>query len=51
MPATDVTLDGVRSLFETNVFSVMMMCKEFVPLLIAAQGKIINIGSVAAIVA
>jgi len=51
VPATDVTLDGVRSLFETNVFSVMMMCKEFVPLLIAAQGKIINIGSVAAIVA
>jgi len=49
VPATDVTLDGIRSLFETNVFSVMVMCKEFAPLLISAQGKIINIGSVAAI--
>jgi len=49
-PATDVTLEGIRSLFETNIFSVMMMCKEFASLLIAAQGKIINIGSVAGIV-
>jgi len=34
----------------TNLFSVMLMCKEFAPLLIAAQGKIVNIGSVAAII-
>jgi len=49
IPATDVTQEGIRSLFETNVFSVMLMCQEFVHLLIAARGKILNIGSIAAI--
>ena len=28
----------------------MLLCKEFAPLLIAAQGKIVNIGSIAAMV-
>ena len=34
----------------TNLFSVMLLCKEFSALLIAAQGKIVNIGSIAAMV-
>jgi len=31
----------------TNLFSVMLLCKEFAPLLVAARGKIVNIGSIA----
>jgi len=46
VPSTDITLEGITSLFATNVFSVMLICQEFVPLLIAAKGKIVNIGSV-----
>lgn len=34
----------------TNLFSVMLMCQEFAPLLISAKGKIVNIGSVAALI-
>jgi len=49
MPATDIMPEGLRSLFETNVFGVMFMCQQFAELLIAAQGKIVNIGSVAGI--
>ena len=41
-------MDEVRSLFETNVFAVMQICKEFAPLLIQAKGTIVNIGSIAA---
>lgn len=48
VPALDVDFDEVQSLFETNLFAVMRMCKEFSPLLIQAKGSIINIGSVAA---
>lgn len=48
-PATDLDVDRVRMLFDTNVFGVMSMIQEFVSLLIASQGKIINIGSVAAL--
>jgi len=49
VPSTDITLEGITSLFATNVFSVMLLCQEFVPLLIAAKGKIVNIGSVVGI--
>ena len=48
--ATDITMDHVRQLYETNVFGVMAMVKEFVPLLIASQdGCVVNIGSLSAI--
>jgi 1-acylglycerone phosphate reductase len=36
-----------RDIFEVNIFGVVMMCQEFVRLLIAAEGLIVNIGSVA----
>lgn len=36
-------------MFEINVFGVMRMVQEFVDLLIAAEGTIVNIGSIAAI--
>ncbi|KAI9891051.1 MAG: hypothetical protein M1814_003402 [Vezdaea aestivalis] len=50
MPALDVDLDEARATFETNVFAPMRLTRSLAPLLIAAHGTIINIGSVAAIV-
>ena len=48
VPALDIDFEEVQLTFDTNVFAVMRMCKEFNPLLIKAKGTIINIGSVAA---
>ncbi|KXJ93491.1 hypothetical protein Micbo1qcDRAFT_146453 [Microdochium bolleyi] len=48
-PATDLDLDDVRETFETNVLSIMAMCKAFVDLLIAAKGLIINTSSVSSV--
>jgi 1-acylglycerone phosphate reductase len=45
-----VPLDEARSCFETNFFGIVAIVQAFAPLLISAQGLIINIGSVAAIV-
>lgn len=42
-------MPNVRALFEVDLFSVMAMNSEFIPLLIAAEGRIVNIGSVAGI--
>ena len=39
----------LQELFQANVFSVMQMCKEFTPLLIAAKGTIVQTGSLAGI--
>jgi 1-acylglycerone phosphate reductase len=50
MPATDVDINEARDTFETNFFSIVAITKSFTPLLIAAKGLILNIGSVAAIV-
>ena len=48
--ASDLDMDKARWVFETNLFSVMVMVKEFVSLLIASgDGCIVNIGSVAAV--
>jgi len=49
VPATEVDLSEVRNLFEVNVFAVMAICQAFVPLLIAAKGTIVQIGSLAAL--
>jgi len=50
VPASDLDLDEVKALFDVNLFAVMAMVKEFVPLLIAANGaRVINIGSVAGV--
>ncbi|KAI9802896.1 MAG: hypothetical protein M1825_002127 [Sarcosagium campestre] len=50
MPALDVTFDEVQSTFDTNLFGVMRMCQAFIPLLIASQGTIVQLGSVAGII-
>lgn len=48
MPALDADMDQIRQTFEVNVFAVMHICQEFAPLLIAAKGTIVQIGSLAA---
>ncbi|KAK7570192.1 short chain dehydrogenase/reductase [Phyllosticta citricarpa] len=48
MPALDADMDQIRDTFEVNVFAVMHICQEFAPLLIAAKGTIVQIGSLAA---
>lgn len=48
-PATDIDMDEVRTVFETNVFSVMAMVQAFVPLLIPTRGLIINISSLSSL--
>ncbi|KAL1963279.1 hypothetical protein VTN77DRAFT_8502 [Rasamsonia byssochlamydoides] len=50
VPAMDVNLAEARQTFETNFFAVILMCQTFLPLLIKAQGTIVQIGSVAGII-
>ncbi|KAF2674154.1 NAD(P)-binding protein [Microthyrium microscopicum] len=45
-PAIEVDLDRVKDMFDVNVFAVMEMNKQFIPLLIAAKGTIVNHGSI-----
>ena len=49
VPALEIDFDDVRDVFDTNVIAVMRICKEFTPLLMAAKGTIVQIGSCAAI--
>jgi 1-acylglycerone phosphate reductase len=49
VPALDLDFDEVESVFRTNLFGVMRMCQAFAPLVIAAKGQIVQIGSVAGI--
>ncbi|KAF3087836.1 hypothetical protein TWF569_002847 [Orbilia oligospora] len=49
MPALDLSIHEVRDMFETNVFGVMAVTQSFAPLIINAQGKIVMIGSLAAV--
>ncbi|ODM21648.1 hypothetical protein SI65_02492 [Aspergillus cristatus] len=50
VPAMEADLPEARRTFETNFFSVIHMCKTFLPLLIKAKGTIVQIGSVAGII-
>jgi len=45
----EADLPEARRTFETNFFSVINMCKTFLPLLIKAKGTIVQIGSVAGV--
>lgn len=49
VPALDFDTAELQEVFQANVFSVMQMCKAFTPLLIAAQGTIVQTGSLAGI--
>lgn len=50
MTGTDTDVKEVEKMFAVNVFGPMRMVHIFHPLLIKAQGKIVNIGSVGGIV-
>ena len=44
-PILDVDNDRVRKLFDVNVIAPISVAKAFTPLLIAAKGTIVNVGS------
>ncbi|KKK22386.1 hypothetical protein ARAM_002227 [Aspergillus rambellii] len=46
VPAVEVDLAESRALFEVNFFAVVHMCQTFLPLLMRAQGTIVQIGSI-----
>ncbi|XXH01661.1 hypothetical protein Hte_008021 [Hypoxylon texense] len=50
MTGTDTEVKEVEKMFAINVFGPMRMVHIFHPLLIEAQGKIVNIGSVGGVV-
>lgn len=50
MTAIDTDVEEVQKMFDVNLFGHMRMVREFHPLLIRAQGCIVNIGSVGGIV-
>jgi 1-acylglycerone phosphate reductase len=49
MPATDTEIHEVEKMFRVNVFGPMRMIRYFHRLLVAAQGTVVNIGSIAGI--
>ena len=50
MTAIDTDVQEVQKMFNVNIFGPMRMVRHFHPLLIKAQGTIVNIGSVGGIV-
>lgn len=50
MTAIDTDVKKVQAMFDVNVFGPMRMVHEFHPLLVKAQGTIVNIGSVGGLV-
>lgn len=48
-PLAEADLDAGRRMFEVNFWGVLSMVQAFTPLLIKAQGTIVNIGSVGGI--
>ncbi|KAF2107813.1 NADPH-dependent 1-acyldihydroxyacetone phosphate reductase [Lophiotrema nucula] len=45
MPALDVDIEEARAVFETNYWGVLRVVQAFAPLVIAAKGSILNVGS------
>ena len=50
MPILDVDLDAAKKLFDVNLWGVIATIQTFAPLLIAAQGTIVIIGSCGGII-
>ncbi|OCK85735.1 NAD(P)-binding protein [Lepidopterella palustris CBS 459.81] len=49
VPALDIDFAEVQQTFDVNVFAVMRICQAFAPLLVAAKGTIVQIGSLAGV--
>jgi 1-acylglycerone phosphate reductase len=49
-PLVDVNLDEAREMFEVNFWGLLAMVQAFTPLLVQAQGTIVNISSVGSII-
>lgn len=47
MPILDVDIDQAKKMYDVNVWGVVAVTQAFAPLIIAAKGTIINIGSIA----
>lgn len=50
-PLEATPIDDVKKIYNTNVFGVHMVTQAFLPMLRASKGRIVNIGSVAGLVA
>ena len=50
MPLLDSSISDGKNMFEVNVWGVFAVTQAFSPMLIAARGKILNIGSGAGLV-
>jgi 1-acylglycerone phosphate reductase len=50
MPATDVDIDDAKKAFDINFWGGLRTTQTFMPLLVAAQGTVVNIGSTSAAV-
>lgn len=50
MPTLDFDIDAAKEMFEINVWGLIRTIQVFAPLLIAAQGTIINISSISTVV-
>ena len=46
-PLLDADIEQVKKMFDVNVFGIVATIQAFAPLLIAAKGTILNIGSIA----
>lgn len=46
LPLLDANLEEMKKLFDTNLFGLIATTQAFAPLLIAAKGTLVNIGSV-----
>ncbi|KAJ9609870.1 NADPH-dependent 1-acyl dihydroxyacetone phosphate reductase [Cladophialophora chaetospira] len=50
MPALDINIEDAKKIFDVNVFAIMRLCQVFAPMLIAARGTIVMIGSLGAVI-
>ena len=48
IPALDLDIEDAKRMFEVNFWGVLRMIQAFAPLLIEAEGTIVNIGSIVA---
>ena len=49
MPLLDADISAAKSMFDVNLWGVVAVTQAFAPLLMASQGMIVNISSVAAV--